>query len=317
MRFPAIAALLLALFLPLQAQSLSLNYSFLIDVATDIPAGPESLAVGTDPNDGQLGIFVGDSESSGDVLVYKFNGAAWTLDRRFTPVNGPFGLDFLPNGNLLTLGGGSQQVTEVSALDGSLIAGGINFNLGLLEVDDLEAGVFADGDLYLSGEPDFGDSLGYRRSFLGAPVNLPGLMTDTFVIGDVSGNGSTDANYGDAGASAYDPATQRIYIADDSSGGGASRIFVYDLSGNLVDALTQDFSLESAGTAAAAICAGRTRGQCDDIEGLAIATIGGQTHLLVAIEDQQLVIGFTLVPEPALAGLLLAGLGAIAIRRRS
>jgi hypothetical protein len=58
-------------------------------------------------------------------------------------------------------------------------------------------------------------------------------------------------------------------------------------------------------------------GGCNDSEGLAFATIDGVDHLLVAFENEAMVVGFTLpVPEPGATAAGATAFAAVALLAR-
>jgi hypothetical protein len=281
----------------------------------------EGIAFGSDPRaEDQPAIFLSQGDEcdlSCPIHVYtESSPGVWTSSRSFnTPVGtgNVRGLDVLPNGNLLTSSAESAQVRELSLGvgpiedDGTYPVGGIA--IGFLATFQVESAVYVPGSpesIYVADEeggpvPVEAGRI-YRRDLAGNPLNLPGLGTDNFLFGGV--------NFDDPGGMAYDPVTDSLYIADDSSGMLNSKVFNYDLSGNLLD----ESALFSELTADVPGC---PLGGCNDSEGLAFATIEGVDHLLVAFENEALVVAFTLpVPEPGSSAAGATALAAVALLAR-
>jgi hypothetical protein len=315
--------------------NLALNYSFHIDTAQD-GVTPEGLAFTLDGS-GDPEIFVVDKNSN-NIVVYKQDATdlvdGWSPDRSFAgPVGALRGLDFLPNGNLMA--SGNFSVVEVSPVDGSTIGGGISFSN--FSFSEIEAAVYVNANsIYLGGDGN-GDQIVHVDSS-GNAVDLPGLIGVTsFLHGDVNGNGVVDSsgnadlhepNYDETGGAAYDPTTNLLYFVDDSSGSGRSRVFVYDLSGNLLSVSDPLYTQWGWGPNAGSndptipdepvlvTCTANNGFQCTDPEGLAFGVVNGQGHLLFAFESEQVITGVLPIPEPGVA--MLVGLGVLhALRSRS
>lgn len=277
----------------------------------------EGIAFGTDPLTDQPAIFLSQGDEcdlSCPIHVYlESSPGVWTSSRSFqTPIGtgDVRGLDVLPNGNLLTSSAEAAQVRELSALDGTYPVGGIA--IGFLASFQVESAVHVPGSpesIYVADEeggpvPVEAGRI-YRRDLAGNPLNLPGLGTDNFLFGGL--------NFDDPGGMAYDPVTDTLFICDDSSGMGASKVFNHDLSGNLLDesALFRDLTV---GVPECPLTG------CNDSEGLAFATIDEVDYLLVAFENEATVVAFTLpVPEPGATAAGATAFAAVALlaRRRS
>ncbi len=290
---------------------------------------PEGLAFGVDAT-GAPEIFVGDKISN-KIFVYTDPGSTgnYSIDRSFFA---PFGkirsLDILPNGNLLTAN--DSAVEEISSVNGAVVAGGISFSN--FSFSEIEAAIFVNsGSIFLGGETN--DQI--------IEVDSLGVFQSSFLHGDLNQNGTIDfnsnpvlneQNLNEVSAGAYDPINDILYIADDSSGSGQSRIWAYERStGTLLAVSDPMVTLFGWGTGATndpsipdepvlAACIANTNLPCFDPEGLAIGIIGGVPHLLFAFENEQVVtaVTFAAVPEPGTALLLVlgvVGLAAYAPRR--
>jgi hypothetical protein len=331
----------LLLLIPLPASALTLAQAFVIDTISTIASGPEGLAVGLDPLDGEQVIYVsqGDSCTSCRVDIYRQDTAtSWVLKRHFflpsAQGSDTRGLDVLSNGNLLVSSTGASRIYEVvvptaDAATAALASGGINFVASIPSISvQLESVVFADDALYVADEEGVGEAGRiYRFTTSGVLENLPGKAVSNFLFADINGDGLTgttcpvtegatpsEACYNDPGGSAYNPFAQRLYFVDDNSGRNRARIFEYDLSGNLIS-----FSDIISTLISSALCTDLLRspdGECNDPEGLAFARIGGQDYLLVAVEESNLVTAFLIVPEPTTLALIGVASAALVWRRR-
>jgi hypothetical protein len=343
MRFPRAACLVASLVLvPLQASALTLAPAFVINTVSTISSGPEGVATGLDPADGEQVIYVsqGDSCASCRVDIYRQDSPdTWVLKRHFflpsAQGGDTRGLDVNPaNGNLLVSSVGGARVYEAlvpttSGATATLAMGGVDFQpMGLASGTQLESAVFADGAIYIVDEEGVGEAGRiYRFTTAGAAENLPGLGVANFLFADVNmdnmgstlcpvaeGSPLSEGCYNDPSGSAYNPFAERLYVVDDNSGRARSRIFEYDLAGNLIG-----FSdLLTTLTAGISLCATQnssTPVQCDDAEGLAFIRVGGEDYLLIGFEESSLVTAFLITPEPATLALL--ALGALVVARRS
>jgi DNA-binding beta-propeller fold protein YncE len=337
------AALVFAFLLvvPLRASALTLAQAFIIDTVSTIFSGPEGVATGLDPADGEQVIYVsqGDSCATCRVDIYRQDSPnTWVLKRHFflpsAQGGDTRGLDVnQTNGNLLvsTVGGARVYEAVVPTIDGAtatLPVGGVDFQpVGLASGTQLESAVFADGAIYIVDEEGVNEAGRiYRFTTAGVAENLPGLGVSNFLFADVNmdnmgstlcpvaeGSPLSEGCYNDPSGSAYNPFAQRIYVVDDNSGRTRSRIFEYDLSGNLIG-----FSdLMTTLTAGIGLCAtqnSNTPIQCDDAEGLGFIRIDGVDYLLIGFEESSLVTAFLITPEPGTLALL--ALGALVFARR-
>ncbi len=285
------------------SQALEIQFNVAIDLISLAPE-PEGLAI--DPGAGPGGIdilYVSREIPQGfnDITVIQKVGSDGSDLGSFT-VNfeAMRGLDLLPNGNLLASLAKDQRVVEISAVDGSVIAGGIDISLPSVGgfPPENESAFFhvANNTVF------FGDEEG---------VNENGRIIEIGLDGSVLNNFPTPGDPFDD-PSGMDLFGNLIMFSDDSSGGNRSRIFLMDpTTGAIVDQTEdmQGLTLNIAG------CDEMRDGDgCNDPEGIAV---NGQ-EFWVVFEDQSMLLGFTVVPEPSTWVLMSLGtLGLAAARRRS
>jgi len=345
---------------PAAALNLTFSFSFQLDFA------PESVAYGADTTEdgspGRLFVTADTSGGTGDNEIHVFDpldavaspSGPVSETRTFvtTTGNAAFdeirGLDYRDATNTLLIstnerfsGALPSGVREID-LNGADVPGGIS--LALPAGFEPEATFFHDDrNTFFVADEEGASEIGTVTEFALDGTAGDGTNGVFFEVFD-------DPQYDDPNG--MDWIGDFVFVGDDNSGGGfASRLEVYDLGGDSVDGLgdplyfREEWSVltSEANTNAAT---GGVGGYCDfvtdkgdncsDFEGLTIDLIdvgdGPELHVVAVFEDQQTLIAWKLsdlpaspggfppppmaVPEPALLWLLAVGAAAGLARRR-
>lgn len=312
---------------PAAALNLTFSFSFSLGFGAEgVAYGPDSEASGANR------FFIAEENT---IHVYDLSGN----ETRSFNTSGAFddvrGIDYRPGTGTLLISTNAafsglipSRVREIS-LTGTDVGGGIDFTLADFEP---EAAFFHDdrGTVFVADEE--GDNeIGTIQEFLTDGTPGDGVNGVLFQVS------FTDGPYDDPTGLDWDG--DFIYMGDDNSGGGLSRLQVFDLNGTSV--FTQewvdltDVGSTSAQTVADCAAAPDTEDECRDFEGMTIDLIdvgnGPELHLVGVFEDQEMLIawalsdlptppssvpGLPIVPEPSLAWLLGAGGAGFALRAR-